>query len=303
MKKTLLKGIVIRMSVMLVATLSILSSCKQQKPAEVKDLIAAEQPRWQKFIMVTEEEVPVFKEPNAESPRLLFWTENIESDMADIQYLWDDEDKPEGDYSPTQVDLGILTIWPVISEEGDFYKVNIRSPWCNVDEAYFPKACAEVIETAPITPEVLKGHSEMCFHTISEGDLKGLCLISLLGNLEQEELEVGELKGDYIVVPVGNGESHVCSYFWEEQQSVEIQTMPEETFLKYGPAEMMQGEQMIEGLTLLDPSKLSSEHVQQLYDIVTSKQPVVMEYWYYFPNYNGAGGAYRLQPFYQSVKK
>lgn len=279
--------------------LCLLSSCKQEKK---ESLMALPAPQWQKFVMVNEEDgVPLFKEADERSPRLLCWTEDLESDMIDVQFKWDDEPKPADNYIPREEDLYLGTILPVIGEEGDFYKVSIRNEWRHADEAYVPKAAVTDMETAPITPEVLEGQAYAKIFAVGEGDLKGLCLISFLGDMDAVALEVGELNDNYVAVaaPVS-----IYANFWEEQQGVELLSSGEFYELKYGPQQALNIEAPeYGGMRLFDATKLSEEQVAEVYQIAKSVQPELVKYYYYFPTYHMFDSTGQLQAFYQTVKK
>ena len=290
------------MVVLAVALVAGLSACQKEKSG---NLLGVEAPQWQKFVMVTEDDVPLFKEADPSSPRLLCWTEDLESDMVDVQFKWDDEDKPADNYIPRQESMFMGNVLPVVSEEGDFYKVNIRTNWRDADFAYLPKACAEDIATAPITPEVLSMQQYARYLTIDEGPLKGLCLISFLGDFDEEMFEVGQLMDSCIVIP--EQRKSISPLYDEQQQGIAIEQdadFPDIYRLKYGPAEVFKlGNPEYGDINVLDASKLSDEQLQQVFDIAKNEQPKYVKACYYFPDYNMYDSTGQLQEFHQLLNQ
>ena len=91
--------------------------------AEAQPLFDITAPAFDKFVVVADDEgTPVYKEADTSSPMLVYWTEDIESDMAGVENHWSNEAVKSGYISDSFV-AWPGTVYAVLGEEGYPYTV------------------------------------------------------------------------------------------------------------------------------------------------------------------------------------
>lgn len=262
---------------------------------ESASLFDVKAPQFEKFVMITEDGVPLFKQADERSPRLLAWNENVESDMADIQYRWDDEPKPGAEYIANPEQMFTFSLLPVLGEEGDFYKVGIFNNWRPIEAAYVPKSVASDIATGPITDEILAKQNYRTCTMVNAGPQKGLIVMTAFTELDEEVVKVGQLMGDCLVVP--DHPEIYCSFSPENKDiRVVVDDTSNNCTVFYGPAQSYEESGEFD-VRVLDVKKLTAQHIETIYKWAKSSPAPQTEAYYYFPTYHAFESLYQLQMF------
>ena len=158
-----------------------------------------------KFVrVVAEEGTEVYMQADKESPWRVLWMEDLESDMADIVYMWSNEDVPD-DYRCDEAPAYAGDVLAVVGEEGDFYKVSIRNDWSMLDFGYVKKADVEDVEAEPMDlDDLLEEIEYIHIRVMKDGKYKGLVLRSIMDELEGEKFEVGVMLDNVLAFPEEN---------------------------------------------------------------------------------------------------
>jgi hypothetical protein len=239
-------------------------------------------PPFQKFVVVTVPDEGLYKNADLNSPTLIRWDEaNCESDFCETAYQWSDEPDKEGFEISTDILTSEDRVFPVLGEEGKFYKVCILSKWCDYESAYIPKACVQDIETSPIKADMLEaeGNYFKC-RVVKEGKYKDIVLIDEYNDLEGEMLQVGVLNDGVVAIPVVY---YIDSFLISEQnEGFIINDSDEGITLTYNKS---MGKPIEEGYESyqLDLMKLSDEQIAKIVDAVIKKKPEYVNYMYHFP--------------------
>ena len=188
-------------------TLVLLAACNGQteKPEVLTadSLMAYEIPQFDKFVVVTVDGTPIYKEADTNSPQRFMCMEDIESDMADFHLQWSNQPVPSGYISdPYNIFKG--EVLAVLGEDGDFYRVNVAGPYTDMTEGYISKKCVKDVASKPFTAESLvKSDEWTCTRVVADGKHKGLIFRGVSDELEGEALQVGVLKDGVAIYPEG----------------------------------------------------------------------------------------------------
>lgn len=244
-----------------------------------------EKPSWEKFIVVTTQDVPLQKEARSDSPKLMEALENIGSDMATREFRWEDEGKKRG-YTIYPYNLSSNTVLPVIEETDTWYKVQVHNEMnLTVVNAFIKKEWCREIKPEPITEEVLTRVGKTMRrkdYIVEKGELKNLCLTTLFSDMDGESFQVGAFVDGVLIYPK-------CKKIYPRREDVsEINLQKNEEYdcymLTYGEG---QQSNLDEYFQVLDPGKLTDEMVKQIYETVKEpNQSQLMEVEYYFPEAN-----------------
>jgi len=261
-----------------------------------ESVIQVSAPPFQKFVVVTTEETALYQKADTNSPNLVRWIESdCESDFCENIYQWSDQPGKPGFELSTDIIASEGTIYPVLGEEGQFYRVCPITLWCNIESAYIPKNSVGDIESAPIKADMLEsGDNYFKCHVVKNGKYKDIVLIDKYDELDGETLQVGVLSDGAVATPVVyNIDSQMLLDLKESDMQIEVK---EGTFfqLRYGKGLAVAVEEDFEAYQL-DPNKLSTEQIAKIVDTVTKKQPEYVEFMYHFP-------AMGLQSFYYKAK-
>ena len=168
---------------------------------EASNLFDISKPAFEKFVVVnSEESVPIYQKADKNSPVLCRWMEDIESDMADVQYQWSDKAVPAGYISETD------GAWPgaayaVLGEEGDFYIVNILNEYSDIEAGYLLKEYVSDVSAEPITTEKIEEIPWQQSVVIRDGKYKNLVLTDNHDELWGESMEVGVMLDGCVAYP------------------------------------------------------------------------------------------------------
>lgn len=168
------------------------------------DLLHVQKPAWDKFVMLTQDEVVYYKEPSFDSPQLECMKEDVETDNYIFYYKWSD--------TPTKAGFTSSPCWsyaneilPMIEKVGDWYKVVFYSSIGSI-ECYLPKAQCQEITPEPITQGLLKNltayyYDPATFGLQTEGKYKNFCFISVNSDMESPWLSFAILYDGVLVNP------------------------------------------------------------------------------------------------------
>ena len=132
--------------------------------AKTESVIEVSPPPFKKFVVVTTEDAGLYKKADKNSPTMVRWFESdCESDYCDNYYQWADQPGKPGFDLSTEIITFEGRVFPVLGEEGNFFKVYTLDLWCNIESAYIPKSCVGNIESAPIKADMLEAEGNDCF--------------------------------------------------------------------------------------------------------------------------------------------
>ena len=260
--------------------------------AKTESVIKVSPPPFKDFVVVTVEEEGLYKEADTNSPTLTRWIESdCESDYCENFYQWSDQPVKPGFEPSTDIIACEGRVFPVLGEEGDFYKVCTLDKWCDIESAYIPKASVGDIETAPIKADMLESEDNYfkC-RVVKDGKYKDIVLIDEYSELDGETLQVGVLIDGVVATPVVYNFDGYMNI--EQKEDIIIQEEENNFFLRYNKSLAMATDDESNQLNL---KKLSAEQIAKIVDTVTSKKPEYVECMYHFP-------AQGLQSFYYKAK-
>jgi hypothetical protein len=255
--------------------------------AKTESVINVSKPPFQKFVVVTVEDeaegTPLLKEPKNDSPSMQRWLESdCESDFCEEKYQWSDQSRPQGFDLGTDAIAGPGRVFPLLGEEGDYYKVSTLGKWCDIESAYILKSDVGEIEMKPITADMLEGDGEessLTYRVMKDGKYKDIVIGYEYDELNGETLQVGLLRDGALVTPV--------TYMIDSQLNTELNdieiTESDGTFsLKYGQSLSVVTDEETNSRQL-DIKKLSNKQIEKIIDTVTKKKPEYVECMYHFP--------------------
>lgn len=247
------------------------------------------EPSMVKFVRVVKEDSEIFRYADPESPWLVTWMEDLESDMAIIVDKWSNEDVPDG-YSCEESFAYPGRVFAVLGEEGDFYKVSIYNENCDMEYGFVKKADVEDVEPETATAEALEEFDSeiegMDMKIFKEGKYKGLVLRVLQDELHGITLEVGVLMDGCLAFPELNRGEIFCDRnvkeltFMGKAKEGELQY-----YFKY-PKSMARWpeEDLMEGL---DYDKLTDEQIERIVQDMMERKSEFVKYDYLIPGAEG----------------
>ena len=253
------------------------------------------EPTVQKFVRVVNENSEIFRYADVESPWLVTWMEDLESDMAIIVDKWSNENVPDG-YSCDESFAYPGQVFAVLGEEGDFYQVSIYNNNCDIEYGFVKKADVEDVEPETATAEALEEFDSdiegMDMKIFKEGKYKGLVLRVLQDELHGTSLEVGVLMDGYLAFPELNHGEIDCDpdvkelTFMEKAKEGELQyyfkypksmaRWPEENFLEGFDFDTLTDEQI--GKIVQDMKDRKSEFVKYDY-LIPGAEGGLLSFW------------------------
>ena len=271
--------------------------------AKTESVINVSTPPFKKFVVVTVEDeaegAALLKQADNNSPSLQRWLESdCESDFCEQKYQWSDQPRPQGFDLGTDAIAGVGRVFPVLGEEGNFYKVCILNKWCDIESAYISKSDVGDIEMKPIKADMLEEFGDemnLKCRVLKDGKFKGVFIGDQYDELDGETLQVGVLLNDALAIPVNyNIDCQMIPESEETTENVEIREEGNNFFVKYNKSLSVVAEEEINARQL-DPKKLDDKQIAKIIETVTKKKPGFVEYIYHFP-------AQGLQSFFWNVK-
>ena len=170
-------GIVAALIVVLVGFFT----CSGSKDEGGNPLLSVAQPAWERFVVITENDTPFYKEASFSSPKLAVTQEDIESDAIESSYKWSDVPNRRG-YTSYDVTASKDVILPVVKEEGDWFFVSYQDEDLGPVECYVHKSHCHEVSPEPITAELLANitrwnNYDATFGLQTEGQYKNICFI------------------------------------------------------------------------------------------------------------------------------
>ena len=242
-------------------------------------------PSWEKFIVVTVQDVTLHKEARSDSPKLMEAVEKIESDAGAREFRWEDEGKKRG-YTIYPYSLERNTVLPVIEETDTWYKVQVRSELSGaIEHGFIRKEWCREIKPEPITEDVLTRVSktmQRIDHVVKKGELKNLCLTTQDNVMDGEIFQVGTIIDGVLVYPNCKG------IFLQRDGDSGINLQRNEEYDNYTLTFGNDYRTNLNEYTqVFDPRKLTDEMVRQIYEAVKNPDlSAPMEVEYYFPEAN-----------------
>ena len=252
--------------------------------------LGIEKPKWEKFVVVLESDVPVYKEADDNSPKLMELMENSDNMEAFAEYHWEDEGERRG-YTRSEYHPFKNTVMPVLDESSDWYKVQIDTWGNGLIEAYISKDCCEEITPTPITQEILdeidEGPESRCHYVVEKGKYKNLCFCSEIHEEEGfygEIFQMGELLDGVLYFPY-------YDFIQAENTNsskIRFKKFSNDDYRRYG---IVYGHKHVYnpnqwGSGVLDTHQLSDELVEEIFNAVKTDDPQLITASYYFPEIN-----------------
>lgn len=257
------------------------TAAQESEPAEEENLLGIRKPVFEKFVVVNEgHESPLYQKADKNSPTLCCWTEDIESDMADVQYHWSNEKVAEG-YAPNDCVTWEGCILAVLGEEGDFYRVSTLGDYGDIEAAYVPKAAVGDLTTEPYTAEVAEAVEWHQTMVIKDGKYKNLVLTDNFDELWGESIELGVLLDGCIAYPVGAKAD--CDV---DVTLNKIKVSKEENYITFFFPKNLRNRPWSVGFgETVDLEKLSEEQIEEICEALMSQEYDKVRYDYYAPGY------------------
>ena len=312
--KTLITILLVVFCGLLISTLT--ASCKNKKTGgsaesavKTESVIKVSSPPFKQFVVVTTDKASLYKKTDTNSATLVLWIKSdCASDYCDNIFLWSDQPAKPGFEQPSTYNLAFKgRVFPLLGEEGDFYKVYILNEWCDIESAYIPKACAEYIEYVPIKADRLEAEdNHLKFRVMKDGKYKDIVLIDEYNELGGETFELGVLNDGIVAIPIVY--NIFCFLDIEQKEDITIEKTKgfhfttdgtvdhtiDHFLLKYTKSLAMAAAEDYESYRL-DLTKLSGEQIAKIIDTMTTKKPEYVNYMYHFPTQG-------LQSFYYKEK-
>lgn len=235
---------------------------------------------FKKFVIVTIADTGLYKKADKNSPTMVRWDEaDCESDFCEMVYQWSNQPDKPGFEMSTDLITYEGKVFPVLGEEGQFYKVYTFSKWCEIESAYIPKDCVGEIESAPINAEMLEAEDvPNIYRVIKDGKYKDIVLVDEYDELNGETFQVGVLKNGVVGTLVN---CYIDSYLdISQKEDLVISETEDDFFIRYNKslALISDGEPR-----QLDPRKLSAKHIEKIINLVAKKRSEYVNYMYHFP--------------------
>lgn len=250
--------------------------------AKTESVINVSLPPFQKFVVVTVEESVLLKTPSEDSPNLVRWIESdCESDDFENIYQWSDQPGKPGFELSTDIMASAGSVYPVLGEEGDYFKVSPLTKWCDVESAFIPKSDVGDIECAPVKADMLESEDfYLLCRVVKDGKYKDIVLMDENDELAGETLQVGVLKDGVVALPFAYNID--CNLHNDQQEGILIGETEGSFMLSYNKSLAKATEDGYESFQL-DLKKLSMKQIAQIVDTVIKKKPEYTEFMYQFP--------------------
>ena len=255
-------------------------SCNTDKSEknEPDNILHVHKPTFKKFVISTVDNVKVYKEAKTESPTCVIWSEDIESDMAELKYEWSDMEVPDK-YVMENFTESAGTIFAVLDEEGDFYKVSIYNEYCKQVAGYILKSATEDIEPQALSIDSIKNNDWERTTVVTDGKYKDLVIRSISDELNGEKIQLGLFIDGVIAFPANYEIST-----WMDESSKELKYELNETEYSVTYPSDMVYENKETAMPMLDTHKLTEQQIDMIFDNVVKGKPTVVRYEYNFPN-------------------
>lgn len=252
------------------------------------DLLPVQKPAWEKFVVVLNDEVAVFKEAKTISPQLQIMQENLDSDAAAQYFKWSDDSDKRG-YSSSNYLLSRNKILPVVGEEGEWYKVVVSDDELGFLDCYVQKTYCREVKPDPITPELLQNlrsynWSEASFGLQTEGKFKNLCFISSFDEMDGCWLDIAVLYDGVLINPLTK---HITAYANEVGELYEISSDNESEMSSLNYNSQLQGAGgWLDAQLIVQKAKSGELDLERFFESIPTSQSPIQKVSYYFPEIN-----------------
>ena len=248
------------------------------------DLLPVQKPAWEKFVVVLNDEVAVFKEAKTISPQLQIMQENLDSDAAAQYFKWSDDSDKRG-YSSSNYLLSRNKILPVVGEEGEWYKVTVSEEYVGTVDCYIQKTYCREVKPEPITPEVLNGMKSYNWYNAfyglqTDGKLKNICFVSVMGEMEGEWLDAAVLYDGVLINPLTKRISTQLNHN-ENADPLVVSSENGYTCLYY--SDSMTDNYVLDARKISQEAKSSKIDLNHLFESIPTSQSSIQQVSYYFP--------------------
>lgn len=248
------------------------------------DLLPVQKPAWERFVVLTSNDVPFYKEPTVNSPQLEVMHEDLDTDEVSLYFKWSDIPNKKG-YTSYKFTFCRDQVLPMIDENGEWYKVVLSDDEMGMEHCYISKSLCREISPQPITPELLSSLDSYnwCKATYglqTEGKYKNICFISVMSDMNGEWLNTAVLYDGVLVNPLTKQISTQANPGWAYSFKVEEQSsMP---VLIYGETILRDG--ILDARTIALEEKVGEIDVNRLFESIPTTSSKIQEVSYYFPD-------------------
>lgn len=221
-------------------------------------------PTWEKFIMVTAEDVNLRKEPNVNSDKLMVEDLSVpETDMIGYRQFWSDMKSTRYIY-PFHLEKD-FSVCPVISETDEWYQIYVYNEyWSKAETAYIMKKFCKEVTPDVLDKETIESINNSRFGAYytfpSSGKYKGYCVQAIPEGMDiLPELKIGKIVDNVIVYPAFEDDVLVRQYDGDNTTVDFVQdesynaSFSEKYMLEYG---------------CVNPKKLDEKQIDRLFGIV-----------------------------------
>ena len=240
--------------------------------------LGMQEPKWEKFVMVNTDMVLLFRGTDATGPHLRSAADCIDCDITQEELFWSNDQAPYGSYVDDYYACK-YSVYPVIDESGDWYKVYIGTG--NINEAYLQKKCSEEVKPEPITKEVVnkvKNNSWITHRLVENGKFANLYLERVTDFNEQETVSAGALTEGCIIVADSFCFFPVVSDSEVSEMAHDNEHYGDETWIFRCSKKYWKNEQEI-----FDANLLEDGDIQKIVTALRSSEKSYLHAWYYFP--------------------
>lgn len=236
-------------------------------------------PTWEKFIMVTAEDVNLRKEPNVNSDKLMVEDLSVpETDMIGYRQFWSDMKSTRYIY-PFHLEKD-FSVCPVISETDEWYQIYVYNEyWSKAETAYIMKKFCKEVAPDVLDKETVTSINNSRFGVYyafpSSGKYKGYCVQAIPEGMDiLPELKIGKIVDNVIVYPAFEDDVLVRLYDGDDATVDFVQdesynaSFSEKYMLEYG---------------CVNPKKLDEKQIDRLFGtVVKGKQGSLVSLEYCF---------------------
>lgn len=243
--------------------------------------LGVQKPKWEKFVMVNAIDVMLYKEADTSSPNLKLAIERFDGCMPGEKMLWEGDKVPRG-YEANNYPVEINTVFPVLDENDEWYKVYIGTG--EIREAYLQKKYSDEVKAEPITKEILaKVNKDVTYKLVDKGEFANLYLERYSDEMEYgETIAVGVLTDGCIVIP------DACCFLPRKSDSAGVDMRNESNSTEIKPWELHAPESYWKPSTydpegIFDVSQLKNEEIQKIVMAIRPQGETASTIYYYFP--------------------
>lgn len=245
-----------------------------------------EAPAWQQFAHPKGNNKPLYKEATENSPVLKVAIAPSDGDSYETKIFWSDEKGPRGWYAESWI-VNDNDVYPILGEEGDFYKLYVFNEVVGAKEAYAKKTDFDIVKPIALTQEIIDsiGKTEIrCDNIIKEGELQNLCFSSFEGDYDEPPfVTMGQLCGNCIIYPRIN--TAYLNVVTDKAPITFTKTEDNESYtLNVGEDQLYQPNST--SAIIFDTKKLSEELIKQMYNDLKQDGAEIKEVLYYIPEVN-----------------